>query len=251
MYSKADRVTVHAEINADHVVRNGAAPDRVITIPNWVDTASIRPGGSGDGFKRRHELGDGFIASFAGVLGYSQDLEVVLKAAKIVQDRQDIRWVIVGDGVKKGELERMAQQERLANVTFVPMVPREEYPEVLQASDVSLATLKADVKTSVVPSKILSIMAAGKPVVATMNPDGDAPRLIRDAQCGYALPAEDPEALAQAICELQRDPDLRRRLGSNGRAYVEANLSQEKAARRYVDLFQDILGQESVSVRHV
>jgi glycosyltransferase involved in cell wall biosynthesis len=135
--------------------------------------------------------------------------------------------------VEKQRMEGLARGMGLANVRFLPMVPQEEYPSVLYASDVCLATLRAQVKTPVVPSKILSIMAAGKPVVATMDPEGDAPRLVREAECGYPLPAGDSRALAEAVLRLYNDASLRRRLGNLGRVYAEAHLSLRQAAERY------------------
>ena len=249
LYSKADAITVHAESNADHVVSKGAASSRVSAVPNWVDTTAISADGSGRTFRDRHGLGDEFVVSFAGVLGHSQDLEVVLDAAALLREKADIRWVIVGDGVRKRGLEEMAAKRCLTNVHFAPMVPRDDYPEVLYASDVCLANLKADVKTSVVPSKILSIMAAARPVVATLDPAGDAPKLIQRARCGYALTPEDPEALAYTIFELYSDRAMCRRLGSNGRAYAEANLSVQRAAEQYAALFRDMLGETAVSAR--
>ena len=251
LYARADRVTVHSGSNADHLTAKGAPPDRVSVVPNWVDTTSIYPEGAGDGFRQRHGLGDYFVVSFAGVLGHSQDLDVVLGAAGLLKELPDIQWVIVGDGVQKDRLQLAAKEMGLDNVRFLPMLSREEYPEVLYASDTCLATLRADVRTPVVPSKILSVMAAGKPVVAAMNPDGDAPKLIVEAQCGYAVAPEDPEALAGAIRKLYIEPGLRSRLGSNGRAYAETNLSLRRAAERHLELFDEVLGETAVSVRRI
>ena len=126
---------------------------------------------------------------------------------------------------------------RLPNVQFLPMQPRQSYPAVLHASDVSLATLHDEVSTPVVPSKLLSIMAAGLPVVACMRVDGDAPRLIADARCGFALPPEDAQALASTIVELCENAGARAELGGNGRRYAEQHLSVGAGADLYLDLF--------------
>lgn len=240
VYSTADWITVHAPGNVDHVVRRGGSEDRVTALPNWVDTHTILPSGSGDRFKRKHGLTGAYVVSFAGVLGHLQDLDVVLDAAGLTQDMQEIVWLIVGDGVQKEGLENKARTLGLENVRFVPMVPREVYPEVLYASDVCLATLKAEVKTPVVPSKILGIMAAGKPLVACMDTKGDGPALVSEADCGYALQAEDHEALADTVRTLYADRELGKRLGANGRAYAEAELSLDAAAQRHATLFEQI-----------
>lgn len=254
VYQKADAITVHSPGNREHVTRKmrGKVKDgeeKVEVVPNWVDTGFIHPGERINNFRREHNLGNAFIISFAGVLGFSQDLDIVLEAARILEEKGwksgDILWLIVGDGVEKPRLEAKAREMGLSTVRLLPMQPRERYPAVLQASDVCLATLHAEVKTPVVPSKILSIMAAGRPVVAAMNLDGDAPRLINEAQCGLCVPPEDPQALAEAVLRLYCDPCLREQLGRNGRHYAEKHLSLEIAVRKYEELFEKIINGQN------
>lgn len=245
LYRQANYITVHSPGNREHVISRGAEPERVTVMHNWVDTDFIRPGERFNGFSRGHGLDNRFVVSFAGVVGYSQDLDIVLEAANLLRDRPKIHFLIVGDGVEKARLEQKAREMELSNVQFLPMQPRHRYPAVLHASDVSLATLHAEVATPVVPSKILSIMAAGRPVIASMNLNGDAPRLIEEAQCGYALPPENPQALAEAILTLYHDATLREQLGWNGRRYAEQHLSVQAGAERYIRLFERLLAGQT------
>ena len=237
VYKQADAITVHSSGNQRHVVKKGADPSKVHVLHNWVDTEYIQPGERRNQFRRECGLEDEFVLSFGGVLGYSQDLDIVLEAAKLLEAYEDIVWLIVGDGVERERLERKAQDLELAGVKFVPMQPRSKYPAVLHASDVGLATLHADVKTPVVPSKILSIMAAGIPVVAAMHMEGDAPALIDEAACGVCLQPEDAQAMADAVLALYRDENRRQALGQNGRAYAQKNLSLRACVNRYEQLF--------------
>ena len=96
------------------------------------------------------------------------------------------------------------------------------------------------IKILVVPSKILSIMAAGRPVVACMNLDGDAPRLVEEAGCGYVLPPEGPQILADHILKLYEDEGLREEMGRRGGAYAERELALTVAAERYVELIKKV-----------
>ena len=242
VYRRANAITVHSPGNRQHIVGKGTAAHKVTAIPNWVDTDFILPADRMNGFREEHGLDDAFVISFAGVLGYSQDLDVVLDAAALLSAYDDILWLIVGDGVKKPHLELRAQQMNLSNVRFLPLQPRKGYPAVLHASDVCLVTLHAGVNTPVVPSKILSSMAASRPVVAALNLDGDAPRLIAEARCGLCVPPEEPHALAQAVLRLHRDAGLRKRMGSNGRRYVEENHTPQVAARQYAKLLEEVAG---------
>jgi colanic acid biosynthesis glycosyl transferase WcaI len=240
IYRHAPQITVHSPGNREHVIAHGGDAARVAVAPNWVDTDFIQPGERRNGFRHEHDLGDDFVVSFAGVLGYSQDLDVMLEAAKLTEDQDAITWLIVGDGVEKERLEAKADEMALNNVRFLPMQPRERYPSVLHASDVGLATLHAGVETPVVPSKILSIMAAGLPVVAALPLAGDAPALIQEADCGLCLPPEEPQALAEEVMHLHRDRSLRETLGQRGRRYAEQELSLAACVERYEGLLEGL-----------
>ncbi|MGC8810748.1 MAG: glycosyltransferase family 4 protein [bacterium] len=258
VYARADAITVHSEGNRRHVagkMESGKGKkekgEKIRVIPNWVDMNFIRPGERMNGFREEHGLDDAFVVSFAGVLGYSQDLDVVLEAARILKDgnpkseipnpQSEIVFLIVGDGVEKARLEAKTRQIGLDNVRFLPMQPREKYPAVLHASDASLVTLHAQVRTPVVPSKILSIMAAGRPVVAALNHESDASRLIDEAKCGICVPPEDPQALAEAVLKLYHDASLREELGRNGRRYAEEHLSLDVCVERYEELLRQVM----------
>jgi len=241
VYKSAAYITVHSPGNRDHIVGKGVPPEKVAVMPNWVDTDFLQPGPKNNEFRQELGLEGKFVISFAGIIGYSQDLDIVLEAARRLSDYPEIVFLIVGDGVEKPRLQKKARDLSLTNVIFLPMQPRHRYPQVIQASDVSLATLHAEVKTPVVPSKIPSIMAGGRPVIAALDLSGDAPKLIKEARCGLVLPPEDAEALAKAILRLYNDQDLCAELGRNGRRYAEQHLSLHLAAERYERLFAQVL----------
>lgn len=230
LYRHADLIAVHSEGNRRYVLNAGGNPERVTVIQNWIDTKAIHPGRRRNGVRAALGLDRRFVVSFAGIMGYSQDLETVLHSARILKDHKEIAFLLVGDGVEKPKLQKLAQEHHLDKVFFLPMQPKEKYPEVLLASDLCLVTLRQEVKTPVVPSKILSIMAAGRPVLASLPLDGDAPRLIAAAQCGTAITPSNPEAMAEAILQLYHDPKLRGKMGARGRRYAVEHLSLEAAA---------------------
>jgi colanic acid biosynthesis glycosyl transferase WcaI len=240
LYRHADAVTVHSPGNKELVVRAGADATKTHVILNAVDTHEIIPGERNNTFRERYEIADKvFVVSFAGVIGYSQDLETVIDAAKFLDIHQDVLFYIVGEGLGKEKLVRRAQG--MATVRFLPMLPKKQYIELLHASDVCLVTLRKEVRTPVVPSKILSIMAAGRAVVASLPLDGDAAALIREAACGICVEAENAEKMAEAICTLYDRPDLLASYGRNGRAHAERHCAVDVSAERYVDLFKSLL----------
>ena len=240
IYKKSTLLTVHSEGNKEYLVKKGAPKENVIVLPNWVDTDFIQPGERINQFRSQYKLGDSLIVSFAGTMGYSQDLDIILDTAKLFGDDKNVIFILVGDGAQKDRLEKKAEKQNLENVMFIPMQEREKYPFVLQASDISLVTLKSDVKTPVVPSKILSIMASGRALVAALPLDGDAPRLINDAECGIVVEAENAQKFANALRELSINSKMRNEMGQNGRKYAVKNLSKTACVSIYSDLFNRI-----------
>ena len=233
------RLTVaHSEGNRRYIISRGGPPPRVTAIPNWVDTEAIQPGLKTNGLRTALGLEGHFIVSFAGIMGYSQDLGTIVKAAALLKDHPHIAFLLVGDGVEKPGLMKMVQESNLSNVHFLPMQPKAEYPKVLAASDLCLVTLRKEVQTPVVPSKILSIMAAGRPVLASLPLEGDAPRLIDAAQCGVCLPPGNPEKLAEAILKFSQDPGLGEAMGAKGRQYAVQHLSLDACVVQLEKLFE-------------
>jgi len=245
IYRRSDYLTVISSGNRDRVIANGSDPGRTVIVPDWVDADFVFPGDKRNGFSERHGIVDKFVVSFTGVMGFSQDLDTVLAAARLLSDKPDIRFLLVGDGVEKPRLQSEAEKRNLNNVIFLPMMPREDVPIVLSSSDACLATLPASVKTPPVPSKIVWAMSAGRPLITCLPLDGDAPDLIRAADCGICLPPEDPQALADAVARLQANPEECRRLGENGRSYVLGNLSLKRSAQKYMELFEAVVASRA------
>ena len=240
VYKKADFITVHSEGNRNHVVSMGASPNKVKIIPNWIDMDFIKTGSRENNLREIWGIQDQFVVSFAGIIGYSQDLDVVIESAYKLKQYHNIKFLLIGDGVEKRRLQDKTSSLGLDNVKFLPMQPRETYPQILQISDACLVTLRKDVKTPVVPSKLLSIMAAGRPVLATLPSNGDAPKIIREARCGYCYEAGDSEGLKKGILKLYNNPHLKREFGQNGRDYAERNFTLDACAMMYEELFDSL-----------
>jgi len=238
IYKKANMVTCHSEGNRGHVVSCGGNARRVRVVPNWVNTDEIFPGSRRNGFSKKWDIEDKFVVSFAGVIGYSQDIDIVLDSVRYLKDCPDLWFVIVGDGVVKERLVKKALESGIRNVLFIPMQPKEIYPLILHSSDVCLATLKKEVKTPVVPSKILGIMAAGKPVVASLDLSGDAPKIIEEAKCGVCVEPENAKLFSEAILKFYNNRSLAEEYGNNGRMYAENNFSLKKCVEIYKDLIK-------------
>lgn len=237
IYRRSEALTVHSEGNKEYVIKMGAGWGTTVVIHNWVDTDLIRPAGKENEFYEKYNLAGKFVISFAGVIGFAQGLEVVIGAAGQLQGKKDIIFVLIGDGVKKPDLENEVRSKGLHNVLFIPTMPVSSYPQILHASDTCLVTLRHDLATPVVPGKMLSIMAAGKPILASLPLTGDAPKIVERYKCGLAVEPGDPLRLADAVMKLYNDNEEREVMGRRGRAAAVGHFSRKACVNKYEELF--------------
>ena len=240
IYRRADHIAVHSPGNQEHVIARGGYPDRVSVVYNWVDTKRIAPQDKDNEFARTHNLNGYFVVSYAGTMGWCQDMDTIVRAAYLLKEYKDILFLMVGDGVEKGKAQQQAKELGLSNIKWLPMQPWDVYPQILAASDISMINLNENLRTPVVPSKLLSIMAAGRPVVASLPLDGDAPRIIEEAKAGLCVGPGDPEALAEVLLQLYNQPELCHQYGVNGRRYAETHFSRDVCVGQYEEIFLSV-----------
>jgi colanic acid biosynthesis glycosyl transferase WcaI len=244
VYRHAARVVVLTDGMQRNLASKGFAGPKVSVIPHAVDTEAIRPLPKENDYARRHGLEDRFVAMYAGNMGLAQGMETALDAADLLR-REPITLALVGDGAARGTMVAEIARRGLKNVTLLPFVPRDEVAEMHAAADVGLSLLRRGVAAHAMPAKIYSIMASGRPVIATAEADTPAATLVTDAGCGVVVPPEDPEALATALRSLASDGDARRRMGERGREYVVRHYSRGAVAEQYERLLRDVVGRRA------
>ncbi len=237
LYRRAGRVMVNSPGFIDHVRQRGAR--RVELVPNGADAGMFDPDASGMDFRRAHGLEGRFLVLYAGAHGMSNDLGVVLQAAQRLSDRSEIAVALVGDGKERPRLMEDAAAMGLANVHFIPPLPKAEMAEALAAADACLAILKPiPLYGTVYPNKVFDYMAAGRPVILAI--DGVIREVVEQAQGGVFVPPGDAAALSEAICRLADDPEEGRTMGANGRRYVEAHFDRPVLAERLAELVEEM-----------
>ena len=248
-YLRADAVTVLSDDLRENVVskiagRGGSAgdPSKVRVIPNFIDTEWIRPGDRHNAYRRELGLTDETVVMYAGNVGLSQSLELVIAAAAHHAHDPQVVFVINGGGSARADLERAAAG--LPNVRFVDMQPKERLPEVVAAADIHVVPLRAGLARSSVPSKLYTILAAGRPVVASVDPGTEVARTVETAGAGTAVPPDDPEAFTKAIDRLVRAPEEAASMGAAGRRFVERWASPEAVSASYEALFEELRGAD-------
>ncbi|HEY5902697.1 MAG TPA: glycosyltransferase family 4 protein [Anaerolineales bacterium] len=239
LYRAADRIMVNSPGYVRHVEERGGR--RVTLVPNGADPAMFDPLGGGEEYRSANGLDDKFVAMYAGAHGMSNDLGVVLEAARLLEDYPQVQIALVGDGKEKPALMAEAEEKGLRNVSFLPAVPKSGMAAALAAADACIAILKAleEYKTTY-PNKVFDYMAAGRPIALAI--DGVIREVVEAAGCGIFAEPGDPRALADAIGRLAEDPEGSRRMGMAGRAYLESHFSREQMAERLVRVMKDTVG---------
>jgi glycosyltransferase involved in cell wall biosynthesis len=252
LYRHADRVMVNSPGYVAHVTERGAR--RVDLVPNGADPDMFDPAGQGADFRSANRLEDKFVVLYAGAHGMSNDLGVVLEAAKILQDgtvtfepsvggRVTVTFVLLGDGKEKLNLQKQAADMHLANVLFLPPVPKTSMSAALAGADAGLAILKPiEEYKATYPNKVFDYMAAGKPVVLAI--DGVIREVVEAAGCGIFARPGDPSALAQAVQSLAADRARSRLMGLAGRKYLEEHFDRSALAARLVDIMENMVARK-------
>jgi colanic acid biosynthesis glycosyl transferase WcaI len=241
IYRRAAAVVVIADGFKENIVGKGVPEDKIHVVPNWADPNEIMPGPKDNAFRKKLGIGDRFSLSYSGSLSFNTNLDPVLGAAEILTD-EEFSFIIVGDGVKKGDLQRTAQERQLDNVQFLPFQPLDKYPSVLAAADMNLVTLNRQAAMASVPSKLFKMMASGRPVLAITIEGNEVHRLIRDSECGLCVPPDDPERLAEALRYAAAHPDEMDRMGKNGRRHLVESYSRKDSVGKIESILEKAAG---------
>jgi colanic acid biosynthesis glycosyl transferase WcaI len=229
------------------LVKKGLPADRVHVIPNWADTSSLEPVARDNPFAREHGLAAGFVVQYSGNIGQSQGLEQVVAAAVALRELP-ITFLFAGDGNARPRLELLAREYALETVRFLPPQPRERLSELLSACDVGLVPMKRGVGDDLVPSKLYGIMAAARPVLASVEPHSEVARVVSAHDCGFIAPSENSDALAQSIRRaFMASEHERNRLGRNGRLACTEHYSRVALTRRYEQVLRHAMGDYSAA----
>lgn len=239
-YALADRIVVINPRFQRSLSRQGVPGGKVAVIPDWVDLEEIRPRPPEPDMRALLGSENGeFVVLHAGSMGEKQGLGVAVDAARIAEREGPVRLALIGDGPQRRALEEMIRGGGIGNVRLLPLQAGSTFGRMLSAADALLLSQRADVLDSVAPSKLLTYMAAGRPILAAAHPESVAADLVTEAGCGVIVRPEAPEALADAMRALSGDPDLRRTLGLAGRRFVERHFDKRAILARWETLLAE------------
>ena len=229
-YRNARGVIVLCPSFQSALIANHYAPERIRVIPNSEDLDMIRSTPTDHTFRKEYNLSaDDFVVLNCGSMGIKQGLTNVVEAAQILKNEcPQIKWVLVGDGELKQTLERLIAKYGLnTQVRLLPLQPESQMSTMFSSADVLLLNQLGSVRDSVIPGKLQTYMAAGRAVLAAVNPTSQAAELIRESEGGVIVPPEDPTALANAVREMKTDWKALQGMGERSRMYAEKHFDRK------------------------
>lgn len=189
-------------------------------------------------WRKEHNYSSGnFILFYGGIIGHAQGLDVILNAAKELENYENIKFVLLGNGPEKEKLLKLKAELGLNNLQFFDAVPKSQMQKIIMDTNASIIPLKRlDLFKGAIPSKIFENLALKKPII--LGVEGEAEELfIQQGKCGVSFTPEDSKDLAKQILHLYNNPNLVKELGENGLAYVSENFNRDKIAE---DFFKQI-----------
>jgi glycosyltransferase involved in cell wall biosynthesis len=234
IYKRTDLILIQSPGFADNLKEFGYTGPYYV-VPNWapgVDYSNpLTPSWLED-------LPSKFTVTFAGNVGIAQAIDTVMAAAEVLSREDKIQFVIVGDGSDLERIRTQAEAKKLTNVYFYGRRPIEDMPGLFQKSDALLVSLKKDpIFARTIPSKVQAYMAAGKPLIGSL--DGVGRQVIGDSQSGFSSPSEDSQGLAENILQMSKlSPEKRLELGRNAHSYFYENYRKDRIIEQIISLLE-------------
>lgn len=241
IYVRARAITVISERFRRRLLDKGVPFEKLHVIPNFVDLTEIQPGSRQNDFSRQHKLDARFVVLYAGNIGLTQGMESIMAAADQLKHLPEICFLIVGDGTRRAWLQEQLAQGTHSNVMLMPYQSRSLVPQLYATSDVCLVPLKQNTAQDTFPSKIYTIMAAARPVIAAAEEDSELALVVHQAQCGWVIPPDDAGAMAQAVERVYSERATLRAIGQRGRTHVDEFNSPQAIARTYDQLLAQLV----------
>lgn len=242
-YRNADKIVVISEDFKRNIMEKGVPEEKIVIIPNWVDSEKVYPIDRKDNvlFARYGLDLDKFYICYSGNIGHSQNMRMLLNTAKELKtELPDVRFVLIGDGAAREEVEAFIKDEAIDNVIMLPFQPYEEIAHVFSLGDAGLIISKPGIGNSSVPSKTWSIMAAARPVLCSFDDDSELSKLIKEVGCGVTAQAEEgTENLKKAIYTLYNSKKTNAEMGTLGRKYLTEYLDKDKCVGMYVETIKN------------
>jgi len=241
LYRRADRIVVVSPAFKDHLIRYWNVPAaKISVVENGVETDLFRPTPAAMEVRKQLKVEDRFLICYIGTMGNAHGLQTLVAAAEELQTAlPNAMFLLIGEGAEKEQIVELAAARGLANIRFLGQQPRERIPAYVSSADLCLVMLKkTELFKTVIPTKLLEYMACERPVIVAV--DGQARKIVEEAEAGVFVESENSKALAKAILDLAEKPERRRQMGASGRQYIVNKFSREKTAQDYIAVLEGL-----------
>lgn len=222
LYDNAAHIVALTHGIRDDIHRRGWPAEKLEVITCGIDTGMLYPdAAAGAEVRRAHGWQGRELVLYLGAMGEANNLEVILEAARRCQ-RENVLFLLIGDGMKRPHLEARLDALGLGNVRILPPIPKEDVRGYINAADICLVTLMdIPLFKGAIPTKLLDYMACGRPVLCGVA--GEAGEILERSGAGWIFPANDAERLARMVEEMLADDPARSRMGEGGVAHVRSH----------------------------
>lgn len=237
VWRQAEAVIVLSPTMKERVVNHcPELADKVYIIHSWADPDCIVPlEKAANWFAQKHDLVEQFTVLYSGNMGRCHDLDTIMATIEELRD-EPIKFVFIGDGVRRQPCIDYVQAAGLTNVLFLPYQEKQVLPYSLTACDLTLVSVDSNMEGLVAPSKLYSALATGRPIAAICDRRSYLKALLKQAQCGASFENGDSHELAKFIRLLRGDRQLSEDMGRSGRQYLQAHFTPLIISKQYFDL---------------
>jgi colanic acid biosynthesis glycosyl transferase WcaI len=233
VYRRSSLITSIARSFERSLISRGVPATKLRFTPNFIDADWLRPGDKDNEFSREQGLRDRFVVLYAGNIGLTQGLEILVDAARALLTIPELQFLVIGDGAGRERFAGALGHAKLPNFRLLPFQPYSRVPETYAAADVCVSPMLKGYSYDTIPSKIYTALAAGRPVIAAAEPDTETAELLRESGSGIVIPPESPSDLVGAIRRLHDEPDLRQAMSRRGREWVMRFYTRDEVIGTY------------------
>lgn len=238
LYKRAKKIITLLPYANEYITKLGISKNKIVWIPNGVDLSRFKE-------IETKETNSHFKIMYIGAHGIANALQVILDAAKIIQNKEydKIKFIFIGEGTEKENLIKYKGEMGLQNVEFRDTVPKDKVARVISKADAFIfSSRKIELyKYGISFNKLFDYMAAGKPIIFSVNAANNP---VQETKCGFSLPPENPEMMAKAAIELYKmAPEERRKMGQRAREYVEKYHSIPILVDKLEKVIQEVINE--------
>jgi glycosyltransferase involved in cell wall biosynthesis len=241
LYAKSDHIVVVTEkFKKELIERKKVKANKISINENGIETDHFCPIDGVENLKKQLKLDGKFVVSYIGTHGYAHGLETILETADILKDKDNIHFLMVGEGARKDYLVNLSREKKLKNITFLDFQARDMIPKYINISDACTVLLRdSNIFRTVIPTKMLEFMACGRPVI--LGVDGQAREVMENGKGGVYIPPADSEKLANVVTKLKDNEGLRKNLGESGRDFILSKYTRKEKAKEYINILSSLI----------